>query len=187
MPVPLQVFAPELHLLAEHAQASPLPLWTPWPLPSGWQLAGHGFVGAVSASTATVVATRGPHPLGADAEVADLLVIAEEPDTGLGAALAGLDATDPGPDVGRGAPHLRTDVAGHPASLWWVSSAAADRAVYAGEAAGCWLWLVLVPDSAGALLIESFGLADVRVLRHEVDLVPYGHVSPYLDVKHGPS
>jgi hypothetical protein len=187
MTVPLRVFPPELHLVAEHAQKSPLPLWTPWPLPSGWQLAGHGFVGDLHDATATVVATRGPHPLGADAEVADLLVVAEEPDTGLGGALAGLDSTDPGPGVGQGAPHFRTEVAGHPAPLWWVPSAAPDRAVYAGEAAGCWLWLVLLPASAGALLVENLCLADVRDLKHEVDLVPYGHVSPYLDLESGTS
>lgn len=187
MSVALEVFAPEAHLLAEHAQTSRLPLWTPWPLPSGWQLAGHGFVGDVSDSRATVLATRGPHPLGADAEVADLLVVAEEPDTGLGAALAGLRASDPGAEVGRGAPHLRTSVAGHPASLWWIPSGSPDRAVYVGEAAGCWLWIILVPGSAGALVAEDLNLSDVRDLGREVDLVPYGNVSPWLDLESGTS
>ena len=33
-----------------------------------------------------------------------------------------------------------------------------DRAVYVGEALGCWLWAVLWPESAGFLLIDDFVL-----------------------------
>lgn len=180
MTVPLQVFAPDARVLTEHARSLGLALWTPWPLPAGWQLAGHGYVGDAVDPAATVLACRGPHPLGAEAEVADLLVVAEEPGAGLGSALAGLSTTDPGPDVGRGSPHVKTSVGGHPAGLWWVSAAASDRAVYAGEAAGSWLWLVLHPDSAGVLVAEGLRLADVRDLGHEMDLLPYGNLSPRL-------
>jgi len=182
MTVPLQVFAPDARLLAEHARAMRLPLWTPWPLPSGWQLAGHGYVGGLTTARGTVLACRGPHPLSIEADVADMLVIAEEPDTGLGSALAGLDSADPGPDVGRGAPHVQATISGHPAPLWWVSRAAPDRAVYAGEAAGCWLWVVLHPETAGALLVEELKLADVGELGHEVELLPCGLLSPRLDL-----
>lgn len=187
MAVPLQVFAPDPRVLTKHAQTLDLSLWTPWPLPSGWQVAGHGYVGDAVHAAATVLAFRGPHPLGVDAEVADLLVVAEEAGTGLGSALAGLDSADPGPEVGRGPPHIKTSVGRHPAPLWWVSSAAPDRAVYAGEAAGCWLWLVLYPDSAGALVAEGMKLADVRDLGHEMELLPYGNLSPRLDLNNGAS
>lgn len=183
MTVPLQVFAPDAQVLTEHAQLLGLSLWIPWPLPSGWQVAGHGYVGEPVDAAATVLACRGPHPLGSEAEVADLLVVAEEPGTGLGSALAGTSSADPGPDVGRGSPHIKTSVGGRPTSLWWVPSAAPDRAVYAGEAAGRWLWLVLHPDSAGVLVAEGMQLADVRDLGHEVDLLPYGNLSPRLDLR----
>lgn len=182
MSLPLQVFAPDSHTLADHAAALRLPLWMPWPLPSGWQVTGHGYVGEADKGTGTVLAFRGPHPFGDLSEIADLLVVAEEPGTGLGSALAGLTTTDPGPTFGRGAPHLKAYVGGHPTSLWWVETAAADRAVYAGEAAGRWLWLVLHPETAGALLVERLVLANVRDLGHEVDLLPYGELSPRLDL-----
>ena len=71
-----------------------VPVWLPWPLPLGWLVA--GFAGAGDERTgvrACAVALTGPNPLGGPA---DMVVVAEEPGIGLGAALAGLDSVDPG-------------------------------------------------------------------------------------------
>ncbi|MPZ59989.1 MAG: hypothetical protein GEU93_01580 [Propionibacteriales bacterium] len=166
--------------MASHAAGLMLPLWTPWPLPSGWQVAGHGHVGDPANGRATVFACRGPNPVGG--EDAELLVVAEEPGTGLGSRLAGLSSPDPGPEFGFGMPQAKVLITGRPTSLWWVSSAAPDRAVYAGEAAGRWIWLILHPESAGALLMEELSLADVRDLGLEVELLKYGDLSPRLQL-----
>jgi hypothetical protein len=61
----------------------------------------------------------------------------------------------------------------------WALEGALDRAVYVGEALGCWLWAVLWPESAGFLLIDEFVLTDLREISDEVD-VPFGALSPRL-------
>ena len=55
-----------------------------------------GFAGAGDERTGTrasAVALSGPNPVGG---LAEMLVVAEDPGVGLGAALAGLDSVDPG-------------------------------------------------------------------------------------------
>lgn len=126
---------------------------------------------------ATLLACSGPNPVGGPA---DLLLIAEEPMVGLGARFAGLPTSDPGPEVGHGAADARVEVDGHPAPLWVVPSADHDRAAYAGEAAGRWLWMVLYPQTAGFLTIEPLRLVDLRDLGAEVALVPFGALCPLL-------
>ncbi|MGH3367544.1 MAG: DUF6758 family protein, partial [Nocardioidaceae bacterium] len=101
---------------------------------------------------------------------------------GLGSRLADLGAPDPGPGFHHGTPHAKALVGGHPTSLWVVPISADDRAVYAGEAAGRWLWLVMHPASAGALMMETLVLADVRELGREVELLAYGDPSPWLEL-----
>lgn len=179
MSLPLHVHSLDARALADHATALEMPMWAPWPLPAGWLVTGHGHVGSVRGSPGTVFVCSGPNPLGGSA---DLMVVAEEPGTGLGSRLAGLASSDPGPDFGHGAPHAKATVGGRPTSLWCVHTAASDRAVYAGEAAGRWLWLVLHPVTAGALLMETLVLADVRDLGREVELLAYGGRSPWLDL-----
>jgi hypothetical protein len=78
----------------------------------------------------------------------------------------------------RQAPHAKIHAAGHPTAMW-VLPQAGDRAVYVGEALGCWLWAVLWPESAGFLLIDEFVLTDLRDAGHELD-VPFGALSPRL-------
>jgi hypothetical protein len=182
MTVALRVFEPDARILTDHAEHLRMPLWLPWPLPSGWQFAGHGYVG--DTAMGTVVACRGPNPV-ADhplltVDVADLLIATDEPGTGLGSALAGLPTADPGPGFGYGPPQAKAFVGGHPTSMWWVADVPEDRAVYAGEAEGRWLWVVIYPGSAGALIVEPLVLVDVRELGHEVELLPYGVLSPRL-------
>jgi hypothetical protein len=152
-----------------------VPFWVPWPLPQGWLVT--GFTGAGderSGIRGSAVAVSGPNPLGGPA---DLLIVAEEPGVGLGAGLAGLPGPDPGDGFASGQPNATVKVANHEAPLWLVE--ADHKAVFAGEVAGSWLWLVLWPDTAGALLIEPLELRDLRDPAQDLDL-PFGALSPRL-------
>src|SRR5262249_27875491 len=116
----------------------------------------------------------GPNPLGGPA---DMVVVAEEPGVGLGAALAGLDSVDPGADFAS-APAIATACFGnHAFPLWQVNSP--DRAVFAGEVQGLWLWVVLWPDPAGALLVDPLALRDLGDPGRDLAL-PFGAASPPL-------
>jgi hypothetical protein len=152
-----------------------VPFWVPWPLPKGWLVT--GFTGAGderSGTRGSAVAVSGPNPLGGPA---DLLIVAEEPGVGLGAGLAGLPGPDPGDGFASGQPNATVKVANHEVPLWLVE---ADRkAVFAGEVAGSWVWLVLWPDTAGTLLIEPLELRDLRDPAQDLDL-PFGALSPRL-------
>jgi hypothetical protein len=177
-PPPLSVHPLDAQALLAHAAVLDLPMWAPWPLPAGWLVTGHGHVGDATSARATVFVSGGPNPLGGDA---DMIVVAEEPGTGLGSWFAGLETPDPGPGFHAGSPHAKATVGGHPTSLWCVHTAASDRAAYAGEAAGRWLWVVLHPESAGALMMEELVFADVRDLGREVELFAYGERSGWLE------
>jgi hypothetical protein len=56
---------------------------------------------------------------------------------------------------------------------------APDRAAFAGEMLGNWLWVVLWPDTAGVLLVEPLTLRDLRDPDQDLDL-PFGAASPRL-------
>lgn len=154
-----------------------VPVWLPWPLPAGWLVS--GFTGAGDERTgarASAVALSGPNPLGGPA---DLLVIAEEPGVGLGAGLAGLPGPDPGDGFATRAPDATVKVGNHDAPLWLVESD--GKAVFAGEVAANWVWVVLWPDTAGALLVEPLVLRDLRDPLQDLDL-PFGALSTRLPV-----
>ena len=68
-------------------------------------------------------------------------------------------------------PNATVKVGNHEAPLWLVESA--GKAVFAGEVAASWLWLVLWPDTAGALLVEPLPLRDLRDPEQDLDL-PFG-------------
>lgn len=158
----------------------PVPLWCPWPLPSGWTVTGAGWAGDERAGAkATVVACSGPSPV--EQGPADVLLIAEEPGVGLGARFAGIAGPDPGSvltDEVRGtAAHAWVRAAGHPTPLWVVESPE-DRSAYVGEAYGLWLYVVSWPAAAGFVLAEDLLLHDLG------ESVPaqlrFGAPSPYL-------
>jgi hypothetical protein len=135
---------------------------------------------AHSGTVATVLACSGPNPLplgGVDDLQADLLLVAEQPGVGLGAHLAGLADVDPGDAVGQGPPQLKLTADGHPTPLWTVE--VEGLVAYVGEASGVWLWALVWPQSAGAVLLETFDLVDLRDPAHLLDL-PYGALSPRL-------
>jgi hypothetical protein len=166
-----------LHALVRQAR---VPVWVPWPLPTGWLVS--GFTGAGDERTgrrASAVSLSGPNPLGGPA---DMLIVAEEPGVGLGAGLAGLPGPDPGDGFAASQPHATVKVDNHDAPLWLVE--ADGKAVFVGEVAANWVWLVLWPDTAGTLLIEPLPLRDLRDPTQELD-VPFGALSPRLPLSSG--
>ncbi len=157
----------QVRQLAEH---SDVPVWCPVPLLPGWTLAGTARAGDDRhGAKAAVVALGGPAPLGGPA---DLLLIAEEPGTGLGARMAGTDGLDAGSFV-QGAPDAKVLAAGHPTPLWQVASAP-DRTAFVGEASGVWLWAVLWPPEAELVLLEHVELHDLRHDAHASLVLPVG-------------
>jgi hypothetical protein len=106
-----------------------------------------------------------------------MLLVSEEPGVGLGAHLAGLPGPDPGEGFAAGPPHALVGFGLHEFPLWHVD--APDRAAFAGEVLGNWVWVVLWPDTAGVLLIEPLPLRDLRDPGLELDL-PFGAASPRL-------
>ncbi len=140
-----------------------MPLWCPWPLPSGWIVTGVAWAGDErTGPRATAVALSGPAPLGDGP--ADVVFVAEELGVGLGTSLAGIPGPDPGPAlrvaVETTAAHAKVKAAGHPTPLWAVASLE-DRSVYVGEARGMWLYAITWPAQAGYVLAEEIQLHDL--------------------------
>jgi hypothetical protein len=152
-----------------------VPVWLPWPIPLGWLVT--GFTGAGDDRNGTrgcVVALSGPNPVGG---LAEMLLISEEPGLGLGAGFAGLTGPDPGAGFAACSPHAVVQFGLHEFPLWHVDSPGA--AAFAGEALGNWLWIILWPDTAGTLLLETLTLRDLRDPGQDLDL-PFGAKSPRL-------
>ncbi len=155
---PLRICAPADTVdLASIGAASRVPVWLPAPAPVGFGLGGVAAAGH-GPSRAIACALTGPGPFGG---VSDLVLVAEEPGTGLGARYAGLSGLDAG-DCVRGAAYAKVEVAGHPTSLWQCSEVPDDRAAFVGEAEGAWLWLLFWPSDAAVLLLEHLLLVDAR-------------------------
>ena len=171
------VVQPTTELVHAVATTAGVPVWVPWPLPRGWLVTGLVSAGDErTGARATALGCSGPAPLGG---VAELVLVAEEPGIGLGARFAGLDGPDGGGVLDSRPPDAKLDAAGHPTALWELSSAE-DRAVYVGEALGCWVWAVIWPGSAGFLLIDDFSLRDVRDSGAVGLDLPFGALSPRL-------
>src|ERR671920_449827 len=101
-----------------------VPAWVPDPRPAGWSVTGLAWGGEPGAR-AIVVDTAGPAPLGGSAE---LVLVAEEPGTGVGCGYAGLPGLDPG-DVIEGPSSVDVKAAGQRAPLWAVPTSD-DRAAF---------------------------------------------------------
>lgn len=161
---------PSVEGVRQLAARSSVPVWSPLPLLPGWTLAGLASAGDIRhGARATAVAFGGPSPLGGPA---DLVLVAEEPGTGLGARLAGTDSLDAGSFV-QGAPDAKVLADAHPAPLWRVASAD-DRVAFVGEALGVWLWAVLWPPAAELVLLEHVELHDLRGEAHVALELPVG-------------
>jgi hypothetical protein len=155
------------------------PTYLPWPLSPGWRVTDFAGVGTPGRGCAAMTAVSGTSAL--DGPV-DVLVISEEPGTGLGARIAGTTHDDPGPEVGDGPPAVRVRIDSQTVPLWPVSTSASDgewdRSVVAGEAGGRWLWLVLRPASAILLLRDDWILRDVSGLGPPLVELPFGGPAP---------
>ena len=168
-------FSPSKEGLDGVLRSATVPVWLPWPLPPGWLVTGFAAAGDErSGSCGCAVALTGPNPVGGPGE---MLIISEQPGVGLGARFAGLNGPDPGRDFTAGPPDASVQFGNHEFPLWHVE--APERAVFAGEIMASWLWLVLWPDTAGTLLMESLTLRDLRDPGQDLDL-PYGAMSPHL-------
>ena len=94
---------------------------------------------------------------------------------------AGVDGPDPGPYLSvEKPPQAKVLAAGRPTPLWHVSATPDDRAVFAGEARGLWLWAVVWPEQSSLLMYDELVLTDLRDAGAEVELVPCGALSPRL-------
>lgn len=168
--------------LQQTGHRSQVPLWLPWPLPAGWLVSGVRAAGDDhSGPVAVVMACSGPNPVAAGPDQprpADLLLVAEQPGVGLAAHLAGLPDVDPGMAVGLGCPNLKLVAEGQHTPLWGVDVDGA--AAYVGEASGVWLWALVWPQTAAAVLLEQFDLRDARDLGLLLELPPHGALSPRL-------
>jgi Family of unknown function (DUF6758) len=160
-------------------ESAGFPTYLPWPMGPGWQVTDFGVVvqaGAVP--RATVSCVSGTSAL--DGPV-DVIVVSEEPGTGLGARAARLDSPDPR-DIGEGPPVVKVRIGPGPVSLWAVSTSDADeefdRFVMVGEASGRWLWLVLRPASAMLLMRDEWILRDVSGIGAPLIEMPFGGPPP---------
>lgn len=153
------------------------PLWTPWPVPFGWTFGGYAHVGkGAGTGSATVSTWNGRDPFG---DPAELVLVCEEAGAGVGSHFAGLSLNYPSKGVGEGPPHARFEVDGRPVPLWAVESKP-DRAAFAGEAAGRWLWVIVHPAESAALVVQPMQLVDARELGAELIVLPVGELSPRL-------
>jgi hypothetical protein len=165
---------------AEHlTKAAAFPTYLPWPMSPGWHVTDFGVVGASGRAQATVTCCSGTSEL--DGAV-DVIVVSEEPGTGIGARCAGTRGAHPGPEVGEGPPTAHVRVGPHEVALWSLSTSQADadfdRAVLVGEAYGRWLWVVLRPASALLLLQDDWILRDVSGFGPAVVDIPFGGHPP---------
>ncbi|MCM2576184.1 DUF6758 family protein [Streptomyces meridianus] len=175
---PLQpVVPPSVEAVGVVAKRAKVPVWMPWPLPVGWLFTGIASAGDDrNGGRATAVACSGPGPLGG---MGELVLVAEELGVGLGARYAGIPGPDPGSRMNVGKPpHTKVLAAGRPTPLWLVEGTPSDRAVFAGEARGLWLWAVVWPEQSGMLLYDELVLTDLREAGAELDLLPCGALSP---------
>jgi hypothetical protein len=167
-------------------RAGAFPTYLPWPLGPGWTVSDFAVVaGAPGSTRATLTCVTGSSAL--DGPV-DVMVVSEEPGTGLGARVAGLasgtgvDQVDPGGEVGQGTSLVKVRLGSYPVGLWSVSVAGTegewDRSVLVGEAEGRWLWLVLRPASAILLLRDDWILRDVSVTGPQLVTLPFGGPAP---------
>jgi len=160
--------------------AGDFPTYLPWPMSPGWTVSDFAVVSEGGRGRATLTCSSGTSAL--DGPV-DVFVVSEESGVGLGARCAGTPHLDPGPDLGVGRPPARVRVGSQSVPLWAVSTSLSDdleldRAVFAGEAAGRWLWVVLRPASAMLLLHDEWILRDVSGIGPPLVELSFGGPQP---------
>jgi hypothetical protein len=172
---------PDYGAFAEHVRrAGTMPTFAPWPLIPGWWVTDFGCVASPGQDgRASFISCSGPSDLDG---VVELTVVSEEPGVGLGARCAGVRRTDPGAEIGDGPPHAKVRIDNRPIPLWTVltsdTDVSFDRSVFAGEAQGRWLWLVLRPASAALLLKDEWILLNIADLGPALMDLPFGGSPP---------
>jgi hypothetical protein len=161
------------------AAAGDFPTYLPWPMSPGWTVSDFAVVSEAGRGRGTLTCSSGTSAL--DGPV-DVFVVSEESGVGLGARCAGTSHLDPGPDLGVGRPPVRVRIGSQSVPLWAVSTSTSDveldRAVFAGEAAGRWLWVVLRPASAMLLLRDEWILRDVSGIGPPLVELAFGGPQP---------
>jgi hypothetical protein len=156
-----------------------LATYLPWPMSPGWSISDFGAVLGASRAYATVTTTVGTSDLDGPVEVT---LVSEEPGVGLGARCAGTAYDDPGEQIGLGAHAIHVRAGGRPVRMWAVDPSIEDelfaKSVFAGEADGRWLWLIIRPASAALLLRDEWLLADVTGFGPEALEMPFGGARP---------
>jgi hypothetical protein len=166
---------PELADLPHALADAAVPVWLPWPLPDTWLFTGMRVAGDDPACIrATAIGLTGQ---GLSDGPSDLIIVAEEPGTGMGAHLAGIEYTDPGGYFLDESAVTKVHANGWPTPLW--SLPVTDRAVYVGEAGGHWLWLIAWPETAWSVIHSDLHLIDLRDPQAPGD-VPTGALMPRL-------
>ncbi|RNL77285.1 DUF6758 family protein [Nocardioides marmorisolisilvae] len=159
--------------------ADDLPTYLPWPMSPGWSIADFGCVANTEKAFATVTTTVGTSDLDGPVEVT---VISEDPGVGLGSRCAGTAYDDPGEQIGLGPHAIHVRAGGRTVPMWTVDPSIEDdlfaKSVFAGEADGRWLWLVIRPASAALLLRDEWLLADVTGFGPEALEMPFGGARP---------
>lgn len=144
---------------ARLAARSEIPIWYPQPLPTPWLVTGLRWTedprGAVSA-VAVGITGRGL----ADGP-SDVVIVAEQPGSGLGEALARPGAGGPPADCFAGPAESRIHT-GHRSTGLWSVPTLSDRVAFVGEADGLWLWIVGWPESAWTVVADDLRLCDAR-------------------------
>ncbi|OLT27656.1 hypothetical protein BJF83_18080 [Nocardiopsis sp. CNR-923] len=156
-----------------------VPIWVPWPLPTGWVVTGFAEVGDErSGVVGAAVALSGPNPLGG---IGEIVIVAEDPGVGLGARMSGLEGPDPGDGFDSSAADAKVRFDGHEIALWNLD-VGRDRAVYAGEALAHWLWFVFASPDTALLMCEINALRDLRDIKDGGVAFepPFGALSPFL-------
>jgi hypothetical protein len=164
------------------ARCDDLPTYLPWPMSPGWTIADFGCVGQDDQVRATVTTTVGTSDLDGPVEVT---IVTEDPGVGLGARCSGTTYDDPGPQISNGPAAIHVRAGGRTVPMWLVDGTEdvpeeelLERAVFAGEAEGRWLWLVIRPAAAALLLHDDWLLADVTGFGPEALEMPFGGVRP---------
>jgi hypothetical protein len=156
-----------------------LPTYLPWPMSPGWTIADFGCVTSGTRALATVTTTVGTSDLDGPVEVT---IVAEDTGVGLGSRCAGTPYDDPGEQVGHGPHAIHVRAGGRTVPMWAVDPRDDDdllaKSVFAGEAEGRWLWLVIRPASAALLLRDEWLLADVTGFGPEALEMPFGGPRP---------
>ncbi|KRF30258.1 DUF6758 family protein [Nocardioides sp. Soil805] len=171
--------------VAHLERADGFPTLLPWPLGPGWHVSSFGVVAAEGGGVlATVTAVSGTTLL--DGPV-DVVVVSEEPGTGIGTRVARLPGDTPS-DPGAEPPVTKVRVEQVSVPMWSVSTSAApgggstdvelDRSVLVGEESGRWLWLLIRPASAMLLLRDEWILRDATSIGPSLVEVPFGGPDP---------